>query len=141
MDKIIDINYVSMNDNLLDITIHNIKQSDNLHDSFLPYQSLFVQIDVRGNVCIKRQSVYRNWILPECCVPHRRGNMIDVLTIKDDIEIPDYVISFIKTLLIPNERFYMNYYNKLVESIQSLKHTLRLEFSDTYYNDCFSEIV
>ena len=141
MDKIIDINYVSMNDNLLDITIHNIKQSDNLHDSFLPYQSLFVQIDVRGNVCIKRQSVYRNWILPECCVPHRRGNMIDVLTIKDDIEIPDYVISFIKTLLIPNERFYMNYYNKLVESITSLKHTLRLEFSDTYYNDCFSEIV
>ena len=141
MDKILDINYISMEDNLLDITIHNIKQSNNLHDSFLPYQTLFVKIDVRGNVSIKRQSVYRNWILPECCVPHRRGNMIEVLTIKDDIEIPDYVISFIKTLLIPNERFYMNYYNKIVESIQSLKHTLRLEFSDTYYNDCFSEIV
>ena len=141
MDKILDINYISMEDNLLDITIHNIKQSNNLHDSFLPYQTLFVKIDVRGNVSIKRQSVYRNWFLPECCVPHRRGNMIEVLTIKDDIEIPDYVISFIKTLLIPNERFYMNYYNKIVESIQSLKHTLRLEFSDTYYNDCFSEIV
>ena len=141
MDKILDINYISMEDNLLDITIHNIKQSNNLHDSFLPYQTLFVKIDVRGNVSIKRQSVYRNWNLPECCVPHRRGNMIEVLTIKDDIEIPDYVISFIKTLLIPNERFYMNYYNKIVESIQSLKHTLRLEFSDTYYNDCFSEIV
>ena len=141
MDKILDINYISMEDNLLDITIHNIKQSNNLHDSFLPYQTLFVKIDVRGNVSIKRQGVYRNWFLPECCVPHRRGNMIEVLTIKDDIEIPDYVISFIKTLLIPNERFYMNYYNKIVESIQSLKHTLRLEFSDTYYNDCFSEIV
>jgi hypothetical protein len=141
MDRIIDINYVSMNDNLLDITIHNIKNSDNLHDSFLPYQTLFVKIDVRGNVSIKKQYVYRNWLLPECCVPHRRGTMIEVLTIKDDIEIPDYVISFIKTLLIPNQRFYLNYYNKIVESIQSLKHTLRLEFSDTYYNDCFSEIV
>ena len=141
MDRIIDINYVPMNDNLLDMTIHNIKQSDDLVDSFLPYQTLFVKIDVRGNVSINRQSVYRNWVLPECCVPYRRGNMIDVLTIKDDIEIPDYVISFIKTLLIPNERFYMNYYNKVVESIRSLKHTLRLEFSDTYYNDCFSEIV
>ena len=59
MDKIIDINYVSMNDNLLDITIHNIKESDNLFDSCLHYQSLFVKIDVRGNVSIKRQSVYR----------------------------------------------------------------------------------
>ena len=130
-----------MNDNVIDLTIYNIKQSDKFEDSFLPYQTLFIQIDVRGNVKIQKQSVYINWILPECCVPYRKGNIIDVLVIKDDIEIPDYVINMIKILFIPNEKFYMNYYNKIIESINSLKHSLRLEFSDTYYNDCFSEIV
>jgi hypothetical protein len=141
MEKISDINYIAMNDNVLDISIYNIKKSDDYSDMFLPTENLFIKIDVRGNVTIQKQNIYRNWILPECCVPHRRGKLIDVLVIKDDIEIPDYVISFIKTLLIPNQTFYMNYYNKIVESIKSLKHTLRLEFSDTYYNDCFSEIV
>ena len=132
--------YFIMNDYVVDLTIYNIKQSDKFEDSFLPYQNLFIQIDVRGNVKIQRQSVYMNWILPECCVPHRRGNLIDVMAIKDDIEIPDYVINMIKILLIPNERFYMNYYNKIIECIKTLKHSLQLEFSDRY-NDFFSEIV
>ena len=142
MDKFINVkdSYFIMNDYVLDLTIYNIKESNHWTDSFLPYQTLFIQIDVRGNVKIQKQSVYKNWILPECCVPHRRGKLIDVLVIKDDVEIPDYVINMIKILLIPNERFYMNYYNKLIESIRSLKQSLRLETSE-YYNDFFSEIV
>lgn len=140
MERITDINYIAMNDNVLDLCIYNIKKSDDYSDIFVPRHNLFIKIDVRGNINIQKQIIYVNWILPECCTPQRRSKLIDVLVIKDDIEIPDYLIDMFKVLFIPNERFYMNYYNKIIESIQTLKHTLRLEFSD-YYKDCFSEIV
>ena len=83
MDKFINVkdSYFIMNDYVIDLTIYNIKESNHWTDSFLPYQTLFIQIDVRGNVKIQKQSVYKNWILPECCVPHRRGKLIDESTI------------------------------------------------------------
>ena len=55
MERITDINYIAMNDNVLDLCIYNIKKSDDYSDIFLPRHNLFIKIDVRGNINIQKQ--------------------------------------------------------------------------------------
>jgi hypothetical protein len=140
MEKITDMNkYIALNENIIDITIDNIKQKEN--DIFLTRQILFVKIDVRGNVNIQKQIIYVNWFLPIQCCPYRKSKLIDVLVINDNIEIPDYLINTIKKLFTSQENLYVPHYEKIIESIKILKHSLRLEFSDSYYSECYLEII
>lgn len=139
MDK-----YTGIHENIIDITIDNIKERE--YDFLLPRQNLIIKIDVRGNVNIQKQLVFfnsflLNYCLPFQCFPSRKSRLIDVLVINDNIDIPDYLINTIKKLFTHQENFYIPYYEKIIESIKILKHSLRLEFSDNYYSDCFTEIV
>jgi len=140
MNKIIDIDkYISINENIIDITIDNLKQKEN--DIFLTRQTLFVKIDARGNVTIQKKIIYVNWFLPFQCGPYRKSRVIDVLVIHDNVEIPDYLINMIKKLFAHQENHYVPYYEKIIESIRILKHSLRLEFSDRYYSEHFLETI
>jgi hypothetical protein len=140
MDKVIDIDkYIAMNENMIDITIENIKQKEN--DIFLTRQTLFIKIDARGNVNIQKQIIYVNWYLPFQCHPYRKSKLIDVLVINDNVEIPDYLINTIKKLFVYQENLYVPHYEKIIESIKILKHSIRLEFSDKYYSEFYLETI
>jgi len=140
MDKVIDIDkYIAMNENIIDITIENIKQKEN--DIFLTRQTLFIKIDARGNVKIQKQTIYVNWYLPFQCHPYRKSKLIDVLVINDNVEIPDYLINTIKKLFVYQENLYVPHYEKIIESIKMLKHSIRLEFSDKYYSEFYLETI
>jgi len=140
IERIIDMDkYITMNENIIDITIDNIKQKEN--DIFLTRQTLFVKIDARGNVKIQKQIIYVNWYLPFQCYPYRKSNLIDVLVINDNVEIPDYLINTIKKLFTEQKNFYLPHYQTIIESIKILKHSLRLEFSDRYYSEFYLETI
>ena len=148
MTQIIDIDkmdkYLGIHENVIDIFIDNIKQKEN--DLFLTRQALFIKIDVRGNVKIQKQIIYINsfwphYCLPFRCFPIRKSRLIDVLVINDNVEIPDYLINMIKKLFTHQDNFYVNYYEKIIESINILKHSLRLEFSERYYSEYYTETI
>ena len=138
--RIIDMDtYMAMNENIIDITIDNIKQKEN--DIFLTRQTLFVKIDAKGNVNIQKQIIYVNWYLPIQCHPYRKSKLIDVLVINDNVEIPDYLINTIKNLFTGQQNLYVPHYETIIESIKILKHSLRLEFSDSYYSEFYLETI
>ena len=145
IERIIDMDkYITMNENIIDITIDNIKQKEN--DIFLTRQTLFVKIDARGNVNIQKQIIFINsfwphYFLPFRCFPIRTTKLLDVLVINDNVEIPDYLINMIKKLFAEQENLYVPHYEKIIEGIKILKHSLRLEFSEKYYSDYFTETI
>jgi len=136
MDK-----YIQIEENIIDIEIDNIKHSE--YDFFLTRQKLFIKIDKRGNINVQKQIIYVNQVnqIVSSCVPNRYGRLMDVLVINDNIEIPDYLINMIIKLFTPDKNLYIKHYDTIIESIRILKNSLRLEFSDSYYSDCFEEIV
>ena len=140
IERIIDMDkYIAMNENIIDITIENIKQKEN--DLFLTRQTLFIKIDARGNVNIQKQIIYVNWFIPVHCLPYRKSKLIDVLVINDNVEIPEYLINMIKKLFTHQQNLYVPHYEKIIESINILKHSLRLEFSDRYYSEFYLESI
>ena len=143
IDKMVD-SYKCMNENIIDIKIDNIKQKE--FDFLLTRQNLFIKIDARGNVNIQKQIIFINsfwphYFLPFRCFTIRTTKLIDVLVINDNVEIPDYLINMIKNLFIEKENLYVPHYEKIIESIKILKHSLRLEFSERYYSEYFTETI
>jgi hypothetical protein len=143
IDKMVD-SYKYMNENIIDIKIDNIKQKE--FDFLLTRQTLFIKIDARGNVNIQKQIIFINsfwphYFLPFRCFPIRTTRLIDVLVINDNVEIPDYLINMIKKLFVEQENLYVPHYEKIIESIKILKHSLRLEFSERYYSEYFTETI